>query len=75
MNAQLDSFSGDTIYTVPEVATFLKISKAKIYYLIARREIAHLKIGRNVRIRATDLQRWINLQVQQPDTGAVSKTY
>ena len=36
------------IMTIPEVARYLKISKSKIYYLVARREIPHIKIGKNV---------------------------
>ena len=47
------------ILTVPMVAEYLKISKAKIYYLVKRKEIPHLKIGRNVRIRMADLQKWL----------------
>jgi excisionase family DNA binding protein len=45
----------DRITTVPEVADYLKISKAKIYYMMQREEIPHARIGRNVRIRETDL--------------------
>jgi excisionase family DNA binding protein len=40
----------------------LKISKSKIYSLVSREEIPHLKIGRNVRIRRKDLQAWIEKQ-------------
>lgn len=35
----------DPILTIPEVARYLKISKSKIYSLVAREEIPHLKIG------------------------------
>jgi len=49
----------ETIYTVPEVAEYLKMSKSKVYYLIQRREIPHIKIGRNVRIRQEDLLKWL----------------
>jgi excisionase family DNA binding protein len=56
----------DPIYTVPEVAEYLKISKAKIYYLVQREEIPHVRIGRNVRIRETDLKKWIDKQTYQP---------
>jgi excisionase family DNA binding protein len=48
------------ILTVREVAEYLKISKAKIYYLIQRKQIPHIRIGRNVRIRWTDLQAWLD---------------
>ena len=55
----------DPILTIPEVARYLKISKSKIYSLVSREEIPHLKIGRNVRIRRKDLQAWIERQTHQ----------
>ena len=56
----------DRRYTVPEVADYLKISKAKIYYLVQREEIPHVRIGRNVRIQETDLKKWIEKRTYQP---------
>lgn len=53
----------DKIMTVPEVAKYLKLSKSKVYYLVGRRKIPHLRIGRNVRIRESDLMRWMTAQV------------
>ncbi len=50
----------EPILTVPEVAKYLKISKAKLYYLIQRKEIPHIRIGRNVRIRESDLAKWLD---------------
>jgi excisionase family DNA binding protein len=50
----------DAILTIPEVARYLKISKSKIYYLVQRREIPHVKIGRNVRIKESDLAKWLD---------------
>ena len=35
----------DPIMTVPQVAKYLQISKSKIYYLISRRELPHLRLG------------------------------
>jgi excisionase family DNA binding protein len=52
----------DRIMTVGEVAEYLKISKAKIYLLITRNEIPHIKIQRNVRIKESDLIRWLEQQ-------------
>lgn len=49
----------EAIMTIPEVARYLKISKSKIYYLVARREIPHIKIGKNVRIKESDLSKWL----------------
>jgi excisionase family DNA binding protein len=53
----------DEILTIPQVAKYLQISKAKIYYLVQRKQIPHIKIGRNVRIKASDLETWITNQV------------
>jgi excisionase family DNA binding protein len=55
----------DPILTIPEVARYLKISKSKIYALVSKEEIPHLKIGRNVRIRRKDLQAWMEKQSNQ----------
>ena len=49
----------DRILTIPEVALYLKISKSKIYYLVKRKEIPHVRIGRNVRIKEGDLVKWL----------------
>ena len=57
--------SEDTILTIPEVARYLKMSKSKIYDLVSKKEIPHIKIGRNVRIRQTDLQLWMEKQTSQ----------
>ena len=63
----------DPILTIPEVASYLKISTSKIYSLVAREEIPHLKIGRNVRIRRKDLQVWIEKQSNQLNFEVFSK--
>jgi excisionase family DNA binding protein len=59
------TFLEDPILTVPEVAHYLKMSKSKIYYLVSRKEIPHLRLGRNVRIRVSDLQKWMNIQIEE----------
>jgi excisionase family DNA binding protein len=53
----------DKIMTIPEVANYLKLSKSKVYYLVGRRKIPHMRIGRNVRIRESDLLKWMTAQV------------
>jgi excisionase family DNA binding protein len=30
-----------------------------VYYLVQQRKIPHIKIGRNVRVRAKDIQAWL----------------
>jgi excisionase family DNA binding protein len=41
------------------VAIYLKISKSKMYYLVKRKEIPYVRIGRNVRIKESDLTKWL----------------
>jgi len=50
----------DTIYTIPEVARFLKISRSKVYGLVQQGLIPHVRIGKNVRITDRDLQAWLD---------------
>jgi len=61
----------EQIYTVPEVALYLKISKSKLYRMIQRGAIPHIRIGRNVRIKENQLQKWLddntrNVQLEFP---------
>lgn len=53
----------EKIYTVPEVASYLKMSRSKVYHLDQTRETPLIKINRNVRIRETDLKKWIEKNV------------
>ena len=50
----------EKIYTVPEVAQYLKLSKSKVYRLVQMGRIPYVRIGRNVRIRESDLVKWID---------------
>ena len=52
----------DEILTVTEVSKYLKISRAKIYYLIQRKQLPYIRIQRNVRVRVTDLEKWLEKQ-------------
>ena len=65
MNAQQSPVASDKVFTIPEVAAYLKISKSKIYYLVSQKQIPHLKVGRNVRIRESDLLEWMELQTEK----------
>jgi excisionase family DNA binding protein len=69
MNMPYTYPTGDKVFTIPEVAAYLKISKSKIYYLVSQKQIPHLKVGRNVRIRESDLQKWLELQTEKVPTN------
>ncbi len=64
----------DRILTVPQVAVYLQISKSKIYYLINRKQIPHIRLGRNVRIRESDLTRWLEQSTEAAATGPPSRS-
>lgn len=59
MNQQEPHFE-DEILTAPEVAKYLKVCNAKVYYMIKRNEIPHFRIGKNVRIRKSDFMKWLD---------------
>ena len=55
----------DKVFTIPEIAAYMKISKSKINDLVYRKEIPHLRVGRNVRIRESDFLRSVELQIEK----------
>jgi excisionase family DNA binding protein len=54
----------DKILTVSEVAEMLKMSKAKIYILANKKQIPHIKLGRNIRIWESELLKWLDKQTE-----------
>ncbi len=48
-----------------EVAEILQVSKAMAYALMQRGEIPTVRIGKVVRVRRVDLQKYIDLKVAQ----------
>ena len=65
----------EKIFTVPEVAEYLKMSKAKVYYLLNNREIPHLKLGRNVRIRKSDLDKYLEDRLMEDVNRVFSEVW
>lgn len=55
----------DPIMTIPEVSRYLKISRSKAYYMAYRKVFPILRLGKNIRVRASDLQQWINRQIEK----------
>ena len=51
------------LLTIPEVAKSLKLSRAKVYSLLAGRSpngIPVIRLGRSVRVSATALKQWVD---------------
>ena len=48
-----------TLYTVAEVQEILRIGKSRAYQLVQSGEIPHVRIGKLLRVRATDLDAYV----------------
>lgn len=49
----------EPLLTVAEVADALRVSNMTVYRLIKAGELPALRVGRNYRIRSTDLERFV----------------
>ncbi len=62
--AQRPGVDADTLWDVAEVAAYLKVSTNAVYRMTARRAsipIPHVRLGRKVRFRRADVDRWLTL--------------
>ena len=50
----------EPVYTVPQVAEYLQMSKTKIYQLVRKGQIPCIRIGKSVRIKESDLVAWLD---------------
>lgn len=57
----------ESIYTIPEVAQYLKLSKSKVYHLVQTGQLPHIRIGKNVRVKESELHKWIDRQSEDSD--------
>lgn len=55
----------ETFLTVKEVAQRLAVGRTTVYELIAKRELAVIRIGRATRIPESALERWIAQQLDE----------
>ena len=52
------------IFTLDELATYLKVGKRTLYRLASHGEIPAFKVGGTWRFRQSEIDRWINDQIQ-----------
>jgi excisionase family DNA binding protein len=55
-----------TLLTAAEVADQLRVSTMTIYRLIRRGELPAVRVGRNYRVRRSDLEAYLDGQVVDP---------
>jgi excisionase family DNA binding protein len=58
----------DRLLTANEVADQLRVSTMTIYRLIRRGELPAVRVGRNYRVRADELDAYLRAQVVDPST-------
>jgi excisionase family DNA binding protein len=53
------AFPAGALYTVAEVAAAMRVSNMTVYRLIKGGELAAVRVGKNYRIRESDLERYL----------------
>jgi excisionase family DNA binding protein len=52
------------LLTIPQVAAALSLGRSTVYELVQRGELPVVHIGRAVRVRFTDLEKWVAEQAE-----------
>jgi len=55
----------DTVITIKEVASYLKVNERTVYRLAIARRIPAFKVGNVWRFKQSDIDEWINAQANQ----------
>jgi excisionase family DNA binding protein len=63
-------YTGDRLLTVAEVASVMRVSNMTVYRLIKSGELAALRVGKNYRIRSSDVDRYLTDRAVQIRTEA-----
>lgn len=56
----------ERLLTAAEVAEDLRVSTMTVYRLIRRGELPAVRVGRNYRVRAADLETYLSSQIVDP---------
>lgn len=64
--ARSEGKAADALLTVAEAAQRLTISAKRLYRLAAQGRIPHVRLGRSLRFRRADLDRWLEQRVVRP---------
>ena len=60
---------GEPLLTVGEVAGLMRVSNMTVYRLIKAGQLAAIRVGKNYRIRRTDVDRYLTdraVQIEEP---------
>lgn len=62
----------EEIFTLEEVAAYLKVGKRTVYRLVAAHELPAFKVGGSWRFRRQEIDQWINEQTITGQSGGAS---
>jgi excisionase family DNA binding protein len=60
-------YVGDRLLTVGEVAGLMRVSNMTVYRLIKSGSLAAIRVGKNYRIRESDVNRYLTDRAVRPD--------
>lgn len=69
MGRRRQQFLGDRLLTVREVAITMRVSNMTVYRLIKSGQLGAVRVGKNYRVRESDVDRYLNDRVVRPDEG------
>ena len=55
----MDELLNDSLMTPDEIARYLRVSKSMMYKLVAGSAIPHIHVGRILRFRKSEVDRWM----------------
>lgn len=61
---------GDPLLTVGEVADMMRVSNMTVYRLIKAGQLAAVRVGKNYRIRRTDVDRYLSDRAVRVEEGS-----
>lgn len=56
---KMKPFEENKLITIQEACDFLSIKKSRMYYMIHRKEIPHIKMGASLRFELNELKKWV----------------
>ena len=67
--AKKQPYVGDRLLTVMEVASLMRVSNMTVYRLIKGGNLAALRVGKNYRIRESDVDAYLDGRTVRPGEG------
>ena len=64
-----DELSSERLMTVSEVAELMRVSNMTVYRLIKSGQLSALRVGKNYRIRESDVNRYLSDRAVRVDTN------